>query len=97
MRRLIPLALAAILPLMQACEPTCKQTCSKLLECEEVDTPRLALEDCRTSCELQQKLYEDWEDLESRDAMGDLKECVMDEECSAIADGACYDPDLYTW
>lgn len=97
MRRLLAYFAVVCLPLVQACEPTCRQTCRKLLECEEVETPRQALEDCNTSCELQQQLYEDWEDLQARDALGELKQCVVDAECTDIADGACYDEDLYLW
>lgn len=97
MRRLMPLWIAAALPLAAGCEPTCKQTCDKLLECEEVETPRQAERDCQASCELQQQLYEDWEDTQARDALGELKACVRESECAAIADGACYDPDLYLW
>ncbi len=97
LRDLLPILLLLALPLAAGCEPSCKQTCRKLLDCEAVDTPRQALLDCENSCELQQQVYEDWNDQLTRDAMGDLKECIVDEECSAIADGACYDPDLYIW
>lgn len=97
MRSPLPLIAAALLPLLAACEPTCKQACDKLLECEEVETPRQALEDCRTSCELQQALYEDWEDLQAREALADLKSCVMGAECSEISEGVCYDQEVYVW
>ena len=80
-----------------ACEPSCKETCKKLLECEDVDTPRVALEQCDTTCEVQENLYESWDDLGKREKMADMKRCISDEECSDIADGACYDEDLYIW
>lgn len=93
--RLLPPLLLALLPL-SGCEPTCASTCEKLLSCEEVEQPRVAEEDCEAACLVQQELYEeDWENQQLRDALGDAKRCVRDEECEAIADGACYDPDLY--
>lgn len=95
-RLLIPLLLAGG-PLLAACEPSCERVCKKIVACEAIDTPRQAVLDCQDSCELQQQLYEDWEDLQAREALADLKECVMDEECDAIADGVCYDADLFVW
>ncbi|MCK6504347.1 hypothetical protein L6R53_13255 [Myxococcota bacterium] len=91
------LALVLLAAPLAACEPTCKQTCRKLLDCEEVDTPRQGLEECQAACEIQERLYEDWEDLQAREALADVKRCVRDEECVDIAEGACYDPDLYVW
>lgn len=96
MRRPLPL-LALAGALATACEPTCKQTCTRLLECEEVDTPRQGIDECQAACEIQQRLYEDWEDLQAREAMAEVKRCIRAEECDAIAEGACYDEDLYVW
>ena len=83
--------------LLVGCEPTCKETCRKLLECEEVQTPRLALEDCTASCTVQGELYEDWQDTQLRQSFADLKTCVVDNECDRIADGVCYDEELFIW
>ncbi len=80
-----------------ACEPTCKQTCKTLMACEEVDSPRQGLEECQASCEIQQRLYEDWEDGQKREAFAELKRCIQQEECAAIAEGVCYDEELYIW
>lgn len=93
--RLVLLALVGALT--AACEPTCKQTCRTLIECEAVDSPRQGLEDCQASCEIQQRVYEDWEDTQKRDALAELKRCIQAEECEAIADGACYDDELFVW
>ncbi len=92
------LALLGLLVLGAGCEPTCRNTCEKLLDCEDttVDQPRVSLDECEDACEVQQALYaEDWENEQLRDGLADLKRCVRDEECDAIAEGACYDPDLY--
>ena len=94
----ITLALALGGLLLAGCEPTCASTCDKLLSCEDgtVDQPRVSDEDCENACELQQSLYEDdWENGVLREEFADMKRCVADEACEAIADGACYDPDLY--
>lgn len=93
--RLVLLALVGALA--AACEPTCKQTCRTLIDCAEVDSPRQGLADCQASCEIQQRIYEDWEDTQKREAMAELKRCVQDEECEAIAEGACYDEELFVW
>jgi hypothetical protein len=94
-RTVVLSALLAVL--MSGCEPTCRETCRKLLDCDDVDTPRLSLEECESTCENEQDLYELWEDEGKRDAMGEMKRCIADEDCGAIADGVCYDPDLVIW
>lgn len=96
MKRLLPL-LGLLALGTTACEPTCRQTCKKLVACEEIDTPRLAREECESSCELQEQLYDDWDDQQARDAFGELKTCIRSEECSAVADGVCYDEEIFIW
>ena len=94
-------ALALIAPLLAAflggCEPTCQETCNKLLDCNDVDTPRLSEEECESSCKNTEDLYEACDDQGKRDKLGDMKRCIMDEDCSAVADGVCYDSDLVIW
>lgn len=87
----------AVLSMAVGCEPTCKNTCEKLLECDDttVDQPRVSVDECEDACEAQQNLYaEDWENQQLRDELGDYKSCVMDNECEDIADGACFNPNL---
>ncbi len=87
-----------MLPLLLAgCEPSCEKTCKTLLACDEVATPLVALEDCTNSCLTQEQLYENWDDGQKQEALSALKVCISEEECSAIADGVCYDPDIYIW
>ena len=94
-------ALVLLSPLLAAflggCEPTCQETCNKLLDCDDVDTPRLSEEECETSCKNTEDLYEAWDDQGKRDALGDMKRCIMDNDCSDVADGVCYDSDLVIW
>lgn len=83
---------------LAGCEPTCKNTCQKLLDCEDVETPRVAEDDCEYSCSTQQEIYENtWQDQQKRDAFADAKQCVIDSDCADIANGDCYDADLYIW
>lgn len=89
--------LVGIVLAVAGCQPTCRSVCHKLVNCDEVETPRLAEDECVSQCEVQQKLYDDWQDTELRSSFADLKSCIKDEDCSAIDDGACYDPDLYIW
>lgn len=93
MLRLLP----AIAALLAGCEPTCNQACKKALECEEVETPRLGLEDCEVACLNQEELYEQWDDGIKREAHAESKRCIVQEECDAIAEGVCYDDDLFIW
>jgi hypothetical protein len=92
-----PLGLVGLLGLLAGCEPTCKNTCEKLLACDEVETPRLSLDDCTDSCEEQQALYVRWDDTQLIDAFAAYKTCVEEEGCAAIAEGVCYDEDLYAF
>ena len=93
------LRLIAFLPafLLSACEPTCEATCEKLLSCDEVDTPLVALQDCTGSCLTQEQLYELWEDGQKQTALSEYKTCVQESECSAIAEAVCSDEDIYAW
>ena len=79
------------------CEPSCEQTCEVLLDCDETHTDRLALDDCTAACLVQERLYDDWEDTELRDSFTEYKTCVTEESCQDIADGICYDEELYSW
>jgi hypothetical protein len=80
-----------------ACEPSCENTCEKILACDEVDTPLIALQDCTDACLTQEQRYEDWNDGQKQEAMSDFKTCVADNECSDIAEAVCYDEEIYSW
>ena len=90
-------ALALAATIGAGCEPNCKAVCKKLVKCEDVETPRVSKEECTASCESQQQLYDEWDDTQKRDDFGDLKRCIKQSECGEIADGECYDEDLYIW
>lgn len=97
LRRGLALLIAAS-ALAAGCDPSCQRVCRKLVnECEAVETPRQGPEDCEAWCNTQQALYDKWKDTELREDFSDYKQCVVDEECDAIADGACYDETLYAY
>ena len=73
-----------------ACTPTCEQTCYKLLSCEEIATPSNEKE-CTSACNVQELLYDDWEDETKREAFSELKSCIYGETCQTISDGGCYE------
>lgn len=88
MRRV--LLLAVLLPLT-ACPPPCRQVCRKVLFDCELDTERVALEECELACETQDALYELWEDERLQKLFDDHRRCVGRSSCEELADGACYE------
>ena len=90
-------ALLALLWLLGACTPTCDQACKKLMRCEGLETEGLYADRCEEGCEEEKALYEDWENPQLEDALDAELRCIRDETCEAIADGACYDEDLYAF
>ncbi len=97
MRVLSSLLVLCTAVIATGCEPSCKNICEKLVECEDVETPRVSWVECTDSCEAQERLYEQWTDTVKREGFVDMKTCIDESECSDIADGECYDEDLYIW
>lgn len=79
------------------CEPSCEETCEKLLSCDEVESPRVSERECERACTTQEELYLSWDDVELQQAFSDHKRCVDQEECGAIAEGVCYDERLFAF
>lgn len=63
----------------------------------DVDSERVAFEECEASCLGQQALYETWEDARKQSAFEDHRRCLMDATCDDIADGVCYDPEVFVF
>jgi len=77
------------------CAPTCKEACNKALSCE-LDSPRTSLDACVEDCERQRSLYRDWwEDEEKLERFEEHRRCVMQSNCDEIAEGVCYDEELF--
>ena len=79
------------------CEPSCEATCDKLMSCDEIEMEHTSVGECTAACETQQNVYEKWSSTDERDWFGDLKHCIDDASCAAIASGECYDDELYIW
>jgi hypothetical protein len=79
------------------CRPTCDQVCRHLLECGNLDTPRMTVDECSETCHEQQDLLQQWSDTELRASFDDEMECLGGATCDDIAAGTCYDPDLWSY
>jgi hypothetical protein len=79
---------------LAGCAPDCDRSCRKLIGCG-LDSPRTAFDECVQSCESEQGLLESWEDDVKLSAFAEERRCIASSTCEEIADGACYDPDLY--
>jgi hypothetical protein len=79
------------------CTPTCKQVCDKIVDCDGLPTERMSSAECAESCEAQDDLYDQWTDAEKRHAFDDERACIGDATCDELADGACYDPEVWSY
>jgi len=89
--------MVALFVSLLACAPTCERTCKKILSCENIDAPSMNIDECTSACSAQQNVYEGWDDAQKIEAFDDLKSCIVAEECDTVADGFCYDEDVYIW
>ena len=83
--------------LLWGCNATCSQACKRLMECESVDTTGVERDLCEEQCRNQESLYEEWEDEELQERLDDARNCIRDSTCPAIADGVCYDEELFPY
>ena len=82
--------------MVAACTPTCEQTCRKLLNCGNLDSQRVSLQECQASCNTQLRLYDGWQDEDELDAaFRDHRRCLMRSTCDDTALGECYDERLF--
>ncbi len=89
------LALTTLALAGAGCAPTCETTCRKVLSCG-LDSPRTSQDACVEDCNRQRTLYKDWwGDLQKLDAFNEHRQCLMQMSCDEIADGACYDEELF--
>lgn len=86
--------LAAAL-LVAGCAPTCEETCDKLVDCGNLETTGFSSTACNNSCELQEAQLDEWNDTQKLDALEAERRCLVGSTCEEIAEGACYDP--YIW
>ena len=94
MRALSRSALVALLvtsALASGCNPPCKRTCRKVLECGNLSTDRLALGACVEDCQKQENTYQDWDDEAKEELFVDHKRCLTSSSCEEIEAGVCYE------
>jgi len=81
---------------LAGCAPDCETTCRKVLSCD-IDSPREAIDMCKTSCETETHLYDVWGDDDKQKAFRDERSCLKQSTCDEIAAGKCYDEDMYAF
>lgn len=94
MLRILPAGLVLGSLLLAGCDTSCTTACRAVLECD-LDSDRVSTEECVESCQRQESLYELWEDDTKADAFAEHRSCLADSTCDELADGACYDPELF--
>lgn len=87
--------LVACVLLLGACRANCEDACEKLLECDEIESARVSVEDCEASCEREMAQYEKWRDTDKQHRLEAERDCIVDSVCAEIAEGACYDEELF--
>ncbi len=88
---------AVLLQLLVACTPTCQDVCDKLVLCELDGAERLSPAECEESCQAQESLYDEWTDVQKRDAFDAELTCLYDAECTDIAAGTCYEAEVWSF
>ena len=79
------------------CTPSCDDVCDKIVACDNEGTERMSSEECSEECTQQQTLLDTWTDTQKRAAFDDELTCLQASECSDIADGACYDAEVWSY
>ena len=83
---------------LTGCAPTCKQVCDKITSCAQLDDYSGTHPDfCAENCIRQETLYDVWDDTDLLDRLDAHKVCLMDATCDEVADGVCYDEELYAF
>lgn len=83
--------------LLAGCTPTCDQVCDHIVACGNPGTELLNSEECADACLRQDALYEEWTDEKLRDGYDAALRCLDDATCTELADGACYDPEVWPY
>ena len=82
--------------LLGACNPSCEKTCRQVLKCDNLDSDRIAVDECKLECQSQERLWDDWADENELDnAFTEHKRCLVQSTCDEIEAGECYDDTLF--
>ncbi|MCB9742595.1 MAG: hypothetical protein H6740_08350 [Alphaproteobacteria bacterium] len=90
----MPLLLLALSALL-GCTPTCDQTCRKLIRCEVIESSAVNEDLCSADCSSLENLYDYWDDQQLVNELQETRRCIGESTCEDIADGVCYEEDLY--
>jgi hypothetical protein len=87
-----------LLVALGGCTPTCDSVCDKLvLQCQDLGTERSSTSECEVQCLAQRDLYAHWSDGQKREAFDEQLRCLSGSTCDEIADGVCYDEDVWSF
>jgi len=81
---------------VSACTPTCDAACNKLERCELMATYD-NLEACITSCSRQDEVYVAMDGNELKKSFRMHRRCIGSNSCDELAEGECYEEDIYEW
>jgi hypothetical protein len=79
------------------CTPSCEDVCRKLVVCEDLATSRMSVSECEEQCLNQEARYATWDDSAKRDAFEDELSCLYDSSCGDVAEGVCYDEEVFAF
>jgi len=86
------LALACV-SWLAGCSPGCERLCNKLDRCGLQNNR--TLEECQLSCTRELDAYKAADDRELIERYNRERRCLGSSTCDEIADGACYDEELF--
>jgi len=78
------------------CTPRCEDTCAKVLDCG-LGATRVSRDECVLMCQRQGDLYGNWDDDAKLSALREHRRCIAASSCEEIAEGVCYDDDLFVY
>lgn len=88
---------AAVALFGAGCTPTCREACRKLDRCDLL--AGIDVEECRETCEAdldnRQVAKRDDDDPEPLKTFNAHRRCLGSSTCDDIADGVCFDDDLF--
>ena len=80
--------------LLWSCTVTCEDVCVSLASCDEISQENSNTLDCTSACLSQQEQAQNNGQEQEFNA---LKSCIQTNSCADIAEGVCYDENLYSW
>ena len=91
------LAVVAATLTLGGCTPSCDEAWRRLFNCEALEVYGMTGDTCTEDCLYQEAVYDDWDDVELREAYKESRRCVADATCEDLAAGVCFDETLYPY